>query len=115
MTAAPDGYVQNLRVYGPSEQSDFDRSPSDLVTMLWGTSTSGITPVSTVSVVATGIQHSQYNSVGTALAIPITTGNSKLDAIGEKSGYFVSQMKVEYGAQQGALPTQIWSLVYEEV
>lgn len=115
LTSLPDSYIQNIKIYGPAVQPDFDRNPSNKLTVYWGTSLSGITPINTASTIATGIQHSQYNSVGTALTVPISTPNGRLDAIGEKTDYLVSQLRVDYGASQGGMNLQLWSLTYEEV
>ncbi|MGB5107339.1 MAG: hypothetical protein WBP42_11570 [Candidatus Zixiibacteriota bacterium] len=114
-TAAPDGYCQNFKYVGPANQPDFESSPANKVTVYAGTSGTGATPVNTQSTKATTAQHSNYYSEATGLAIGVVPGDSKIDAVGEKTNYLYLQLRVEYLAQGITLPTQVHFLYFDEV
>ena len=114
-TAAPDNYCQTFKVYGPAAQPDAGDSPGSKLTVMMGTSSSGVTPVGTASSVATTSQHDNYYSVATGLAIGVDPSSATIDAIGEKTDYVVTQLKVAYGVQQGDMETLTMNWSYEEV
>ena len=107
-TEAPDNYCQNFKFWGPSNQ------PGDNLSINWGTTNTGVTPVDNVSLIAVNPQHNNYYSEDTALSIPVVPVDNKIDAIGEKTDYLVAQMKVEFGAVQGDGLTQVYNYQYEE-
>lgn len=109
---APDGYIQNVKIFGSSAQPD---APNNKMTILWGTRTSASTPVNSASSYATTAQHSNYYSAATGLAIPLVPGDSKLDAVGEKTYWFVSQLKLEFGVAQGLMTPQVYNMTWEEL
>lgn len=114
-TAAPDNYCQNFKWWGPATRPDYEASPPNKVTIMAGTTGTGATPTSSASSVATTSQHNNYYSEGTGLTIGVVPGDSKIDAVGEKTNYLVLQEKVELGAAQGDLPTQVYYWGWEEV
>lgn len=114
-TGAPDGYCQNFKYAGPATQPDFESSPPNKVTIYVGTSATGATPVNTQSSKATTIQHSNHYSEATGLSIGVVPGDSKIDAVGEKTNYLYMQAKVLDGAQSAVLPTQVQFLYFDEV
>lgn len=114
-TAAPDGYCQNFKAAGPAVQPDFEASPPNKVTIYYGTSGTGATPVNTQSTKATTAQHSNYYSEATALAIGVVPGDSKIDAVGEKTNYLYIQARIAYLAQSGNIPLQVHLLFFDEV
>lgn len=114
-TTAPDSYCQNFKVAGPNVRPDSQANPPDKVTLYMGTSATGTTPKNTVSSVATVSQHDNYYSEATALAVGVVPGDSKIDAVGEKTKYVFLQGRIAYLAQQGELPMQVFQLFWTEV
>lgn len=109
----PDNYIQNIKVYGSSSQPD---SPNNKLTVMMGATETAATPVDTASTVATTAQHSNYYDATTNnLAITVVPADNKLDTTGEQTFYCVSQLKVEYGAQQSQVGTMTFNMTYEEV
>jgi len=111
-TAAPDSYCYNFKFYGSSDQPD---SPVNKLTVYVGTSPTGATPVSSASSVATVAQHATHYDLGTALVIPVDPVDSKINAVNEETNYLALQLKVEYGASQGAIATFVPNVSWEEV
>lgn len=107
-TTAPDNYCQNFKVWGPSSR------PGNGITIYFGTTGTAATPTANQSSVATVRQDTNYYSAGTALAIGVVPGDSKINAVGEKTNYLVGQLKAEYGAASSNIETQPFNFGYEE-
>ena len=108
-TAAPTNYAENFKVYGPSFQPD---DPTNKVTINIGISTSGVTPVTTVSSVATTSQHDNYYQAGNALLFDDV--NETVDAITDKTRYFVVQLEVTPGAVGGDMTPVVFNFIWDE-
>ena len=115
-TAAPNNQVVNVKFWGPSQQPDYADTPGNKITVLAGTTGTGVTPKDTVSTVATTTQHDNYNGpgVGEYLAIDVVPGDAKIDAVGEETEFIVLQLKVEAGAQRGDGATVPFMIGYDE-
>lgn len=114
-TAAPDGYCQNFKYAGPPTQPDFEAATPNKVAIYAGVSTSGTTPINTQSAKATTAQHSNYYDEAHGLAISVVPGDSKIDAVGEKTNWLYLQARITFGALSGVLPTQVEYLFFDEV
>jgi hypothetical protein len=115
MTAAPDNYCQTFKIFGPSTQPDYLDTPGDQMTIMLGTTDSGVTPVDTASSVATVSQHDNYYSVATGLSVGVEPSDGVIDTIGQKTDYVVAQLKVEFDVQQGDMTAFAMQWSYEEV
>jgi hypothetical protein len=114
-TSAPDQYCQNFKFYGPNQQPDAGDNPGNKMTIMAGTTPTGVTPTDNPSSVATVVQHTNYYSPGTALSLPVIPGDDVIDAVGERTEFLVLQLKVEYEVQKGDMETQSYVIDYEEV
>jgi hypothetical protein len=111
-TAAPDNYCYNFKFFGSNDQPD---SPVNKLTVYVGTTPTGATPVSSASSVATAVQHTTHYDLGTALTIPVDPVDNKINAINEETNHLVLQLKVEFGATQGAIASYVPNVSWEEV
>lgn len=111
-TSVPDNYCQTFKVYGPSTQPD---DPTNKLTVMIGTTDTGVTPTANASSVATTIQHTNYYSAATGLSIGVEPSDNQIAAVGEKTDYVVLQLQVEYEAEQGDISTVVGNWSYEEV
>jgi len=107
-TSAPNGGCDTFKVYGP------DTQPQSGCTLYIGTTDTGATPVGTESSVATTRQDTNYTSEGTGLSVGVVPGDDVINAVGEKTDYIVHQLRVAYGAAQGANPGIIMHVSFEE-
>ena len=117
LTSEPDNYIQNLKVYGQSDQLD---TPNNKVTIYLGVkdSTAGTTPVATVGtyVSSSSSQHDNYNDAVTDyLTITVVPADGKLDTVNEYTDYLYAQMGVLEEATQNQVGTLTLVLAYEEV
>ena len=110
-SAAPNNQVDNIKVWGADEQPGGD----DKVTQYIGTTASGYsTPVATVSSVATTRVDTGAYDYATGIAVGVVPGDDIINAVDEYSDYFVLQLKVEFGASAGTMPTQLFLIRYDE-
>lgn len=86
----PKSAITTIKFYSDDWRPDY---PKNLVEIFVGTTATYVTPVRTVSSVATANVHTTHYSAATALSI---TGS--LSAIGDYSNYIVFQLKASVGA-----------------
>jgi len=116
-TIAPDNQVTAMRVYGPNVQPD---NPTNKLTVLWGVvdTLSYTAPVDTASTKATTRQDTNYfsntDSPKENLDLTVEPSDGKINAVGERTDYLYTQLKVELGAASGDMTTQIYTLRYTE-
>jgi len=107
LSVAPDNYVQNVKVWGSADQPD---SPTNKLTIYFGTTATGVTPTDSQSSTATTNQHTNHYEQGNALLI----SSGQLTAVGHSTNYLVTQMKVEAGASSGSPDSMIMHFCFEE-
>jgi hypothetical protein len=108
---APDNYCQNFKWYGPATQPD---DPTDKITVMAGTTGTGATPTASASSISTTSQHNNYNTPASGLAVGVVPGDSKIEAVDEKTNYLVLQWKVNLGASQSTVALASYQWSYEE-
>lgn len=113
-TVAPDNQVENIKVWGPNKRPDAEGSPANQLTIYIGTTATGATPTDAQSTVALTRQDTNHYEAGNALALPTATGDSIIDAVGEKTNYLVLQLAVDELAATGDMQTQTFFIQYEE-
>lgn len=109
LTAAPDTYIQNFAVYNTNPGAI-----GEGIYVSWASVSGAVAPTVASSVIATGLITNNI-SAGTALPV-IISGEpyQRLTAVGHKTQYLVAQMKINSDVEQGGIPTQLWSITYEE-
>lgn len=110
-TAAPDNSCDNFKVWGKNQPPDY---PANKALHYWGITGTPITPVMTVSSIATARQDTDDYSAGTALALTVQPGDSQIDAVNEKTDHLYQQLRVSDGAAKGDLPTQVFHIMWDE-
>ena len=105
---APDNQCENFVIWGENTP------PATGITIYMGTTDTGVTPVDTVSSVATTQQDTNYYDQGTGLAIGVIPSPAIIEAFDEKTDYVVLQVRVGTTASQGSLPTMHFYWGYDE-
>jgi hypothetical protein len=114
LSAAPDNYCQNFKFYGANVQPDVAGKLTVYVPASTGkvcAITTGVTPVSSASSIATVRQDTTHFDLGTAL----TFHAGQISTVNQVTSYLVLQLKVDYLAQQGPIATLVPNVSWEEV
>lgn len=102
-SVAPTTQVTNFKVWGPNTQ------PGTGLTLYWGTTATGATPVDTDSTIATIRQDTNFYSSATAINVSGT-----LTASGQATDFLVMQLDVGPTATQGNMAQQTYNYSYDE-
>lgn len=112
-TKAPNNYCKNFKFWGASTP------PHSTILVYAGTQTTWSQAVQTLSTLATTRQDSNYVSKATALTIPVDPDVSEnlddeVQVVGDYARYLVLQLRVAFGAPQGAIGEQVFNTFYDE-
>jgi hypothetical protein len=102
-SVGPDTQCTNFKFWGANA------IPATGIAVFDGTTDTGVTPVTTVSAVATTQQDTTHYSLATALAVGGT-----VTAPAEETNYLVLQLAVSDTATQGDMPQQTFNYAYDE-
>ncbi len=110
-SSAPNNSVDNIKIWGADSQPGGDNK----VTQYIGTTASGYaSPVNSVSSIATTRVDTNAYDYATAIAVGVVPGDNIIDAVDEYTDFFLLQLKVEFGASAGTMPTQLFLIRYDE-
>lgn len=112
-TKAPNNYCKNFKFWGASTP------PNAYVLVYAGTQTTWSQAVQTLSSIATTRQDTNYVSKATGLTLPVDdvvsdNGLDEIQAVGDYVRYLVLQLRVSYGAPQGAIGEQVFNRAHDE-
>jgi hypothetical protein len=105
------GYLQNFKIYGSASQ------PATGCFIYCGVTDTALTPqddIATNNIAVTRQDTNYYDGTSHYLTLTVDPGDGKLNAINEKTDFFVSIFKVDNTAS-GAVGTMTFSVGYEEV
>ena len=119
-TVAPQTQVTGFKIFGPDHRPDDpayypEQDPGNKLTIYFGNSVTFYTPIKTLFSSVTMVrQDTNYYSALTGMSVPITPGDSKIDAIDETVRYAYIQLYIDYLANQGDMNQMMFGTTYTE-